>query len=394
MRRSDSSVYRACLDESLDVLRTIEFIKVATAYKQANQGVDPNYNAYKDIHNLPGIIRSLRYTSTAGSAPGAPTENGVFKTSYSYAAPHDGHANYRTLELQVTPNFQFDLNNFKISNGQITFGDDTFTVHDISGYYTVTGYKKMKDGWEQEPVLELMEDSVYQVVKPYTETQTLTFPGLFRGFRVRLVDKPNEAYYYSIGCSIQSITIPKYMTTLGEYCFYNASNLQSITIQADIVELPAYCFAYTSSLTNFTLPKSVKIIKHDCFSHSHIAYNTVLDLSSKALTTIEDRAFEYCQMGGVTIGSTVTSIGESAFAMCERLSVITFECVHPPVLDTDVTGNATSFYKVAPGGHINIPSNASVDEWVAWMSSEAGAYSHLSDYNWTIYQNGEQVWPE
>lgn len=394
MKRSDSSIYRVCLDESLNVLRTIEFIKTAVAYKQANQGVDPDYSAYKNIRNLPGIVRSLRYNSTSGYAPGAQTDDGTLRTSYSFDAPHDGNAPYTKLSLEVTPTFQFDLTNFKIMNGQVYFGTDTFNVHDISGYYTITGIKKMKEGYEQQPVLEVSEHGEYVEVKPYEETQELTLPGLFRGFRVRLVDKPLEAYYYSIGCSIQSITIPKYMTTLGEYCFYNATNLESINIQADITELPAFCFGYTTSLNNFTLPRSVRVIKHDCFTHSRVGYGTILDLSSKGLVTIEARAFEYAQLTGLTIGSNVTSIGESAFAMCNNLSIITFECLHPPVLETDVTGNATSFYRVAPIGHINIPSNASVSEWADWMSSDPGPYSHLADYNWSIYQNGQKVWPE
>ena len=143
---------------------------------------------------------------------------------------------------------------------------------------------------------------------------------------------------------IKEYTIPTSVTKIGVGVFYGCDNLKNITIPKSVTKILAYAFdGYTGSLvvncnipaaesgsegafyggdfTSVTIGNSVTAIGnyafYDCSSLTSV---TIGD----SVTTIGESAFEFCSnLTSVTIGDSVTTIGESAFWECSSLTSVT-----------------------------------------------------------------------
>ncbi len=105
-----------------------------------------------------------------------------------------------------------------------------------------------------------------------------------------------RAFYYC--SSLESVTIPNSVTSMGNYAFNNCRNLTSVTIGNNVTSIGNNAFSYCTSLTSVTIPDSV--------------------------TSIGNSAFADCsKLASVTIGNSVTSIGNSAFVNCSILESVT-----------------------------------------------------------------------
>ena len=170
------------------------------------------------------------------------------------------------------------------------------------------------------------------------------------------------------GCSgLTSVTIGNSVTSIGNYAFSGCSGLTSITIPDSVTSIENFAFDGCSGLTCVTIPESVKVIgKHafyGCTSLTKIFYNAVsvkdlLDYNGKDqyghIKYIYYEAFYNAGNNGsgitvvfgdnvqtipaclfyvsdsryrpnitsVTIGDSVTSIGDSAFSGCSRLTKV------------------------------------------------------------------------
>ena len=103
------------------------------------------------------------------------------------------------------------------------------------------------------------------------------------------------------GCSyLRNILFSPYTTSISPYAFYNIMNVSGqlcdITFPSGLVEIGEYAF-------------------------SHCTYLRQVDFSNCTnLTTIDDNAFSNCsQLTNLTLPSTLTYLGNSAFYDCERL---------------------------------------------------------------------------
>ena len=98
--------------------------------------------------------------------------------------------------------------------------------------------------------------------------------------------------------SLQSITIPDSVTSIGDWAFSECSSLHSVTIPDSVTSIGRYAFESCKSLQSVTIPDSV--------------------------TSIGDWAFLGCKsLQSVTIPDSVTSIGNGAFNGCESLQSVT-----------------------------------------------------------------------
>ena len=133
------------------------------------------------------------------------------------------------------------------------------------------------------------------------------------------------------GCYSGSVTIPSSVT-------YNGKTYQ-------VTGISDGAFLLCPQLTSVTIPTSVTRIGVSAFEESTGLTSITIPNS---VTTISERAFRKCKgLASATIGSGVTSIGDDAFWGCDVLRNVTCLAITPPamegeeVFDVDTYSNAT-----------------------------------------------------
>ena len=175
-----------------------------------------------------------------------------------------------------------------------------------------------------------------------------------------------------------SVTIPKGVTSIGEYAFYGCSGLISVTIPESVTSIGDGAFSGCSGLTSVTIPESVTSIGGSAFRGCSGLTSVTIP---ESVTSIGYEAFRGCSgLTSVTIPEGVTSIGSYAFRECYGLTSVTIpESVATSIGDgAFISLSETAFVKVVIDDIDSWLTKAFVSKW------PYGGQMHL-------YLNGEEI---
>ena len=167
---------------------------------------------------------------------------------------------------------------------------------------------------------------------------------------------PSIGYYAFEGSNLTSVTIPKFVTTIGKYAFASCTSLKTIQVEGG---------------------NTVYDSRNNCNAIIETASNTIIQgcmttVIPNSITTIVDGAFYGCEgLTSVKIPNSVTSIGNQAFYGCHLISVIS-KMENPCSIDGacfhyDVFNNATLY---VPKG--TKEEYESTDYWNKFQNIEEG----------------------
>ena len=124
-----------------------------------------------------------------------------------------------------------------------------------------------------------------------------------------------------------------YVTSIGEYAFYNCSGLTSVYIPNSVTSIGRCAFDGCTDLTSVTIPNSI--------------------------TSIGSYAFDGCtDLTSVTIPNSITSLGNGTFYNCSGLSTIYTYATTPPTLGSNCFyGVPSTVMVVVPCGTSQVYAN-------------------------------------
>ena len=200
---------------------------------------------------------------------------------------------------------------------------------------------------------------------------------------------------------LKSVTIGNSVTSIGDYAFQNCSSLTSITIPNSVTSIGEWAFSYCSSLKSVTIPNSVTSIGEGAFDDCTSLKDLRIEDGKTTLSIYEfyDCQIETLYLGrninyksgslygyspfngntklkSVTIGNSVTSIGDYAFGWCDGLTSVT------------IGNSVTSIGNRAFDGCSSLTS-VYINDLVAWCNMELGSWSNPLNYAREFYLNGE-----
>ncbi len=126
-------------------------------------------------------------------------------------------------------------------------------------------------------------------------------------------------YAFHLCTSLSSVSIPSSVTSIGKGAFTTCTSLTSVTLPSGITQIQNLMFEKCASLTSINIPSGVTTIGEDAFLDSGLTSVSI----PGSVTTIGKGAFSGCSLTSVSIPGSVTNLGTSAFSRCSALRTVT-----------------------------------------------------------------------
>lgn len=189
-------------------------------------------------------------------------------------------------------------------------------------------------------------------------------------FEKDLDEIPTNMFYFQ---SVESVSLPSSITTIGESAFGQCTKLNSINLPDGLTSIKSNAFSNTQKLREIILPNTLVTIGDGAFSGASLM-SLVLPNS---VTALPIDTFNGCYFSEIIIPSSITSIGDGCFAYCRYLHSITFNTNEPPFIDIYAFNNVGVWEREKPKV-IYIPQGANIE---AYQNSECAT---LLANGWTI----------
>ncbi|MBQ8163668.1 MAG: leucine-rich repeat protein [Clostridia bacterium] len=122
------------------------------------------------------------------------------------------------------------------------------------------------------------------------------------------------SYAFSGCTALKNITVPNNVTSIGDYAFNSCTSLEKITLSKNLTSVSNSAFNGCASIKEATIP---------VVAISALPKTKLQALTINSGTEIPASAYEGCtSLKNVTIGDTVTSIGNGAFYDCASLESV------------------------------------------------------------------------
>lgn len=142
--------------------------------------------------------------------------------------------------------------------------------------------------------------------------------------------------------ALTEVTIPTSVSEIHASAFEGCTNLRSVNMPNSVTSISSCTFKNCSNLQKIGLPQSLNAINGETFSG---CTNLTEIFLPEGLTTIGKSAFDCCPLYSLTIPSTVTKIGESAFMNCQSLKSVSLSPTKLSI-GKDAFGNCFQLKKV------------------------------------------------
>ncbi len=143
----------------------------------------------------------------------------------------------------------------------------------------------------------------------YSGSITIPSTVIYDGTTYNVTSIGSTAFYKCSG--LTSITIPNSVTSIGDGAFSGCSGLTSITIPNSVTSIGYDAFSGCTGLTSVTIPNSVTTIESSAFNKCSALKN--IEIPNSVTTIESFAFYGCKKLTSVTIPNSVTSIGERAF---------------------------------------------------------------------------------
>lgn len=187
------------------------------------------------------------------------------------------------------------------------------------------------------------------------------------------------------GSAVTSVSMPEGITSIGFEAFSGCQNLESVALPESLTTLDYDAFNSCQSLKTIKIPSGVTAIPGSCFYCCSSLESVTIP---EGVMTIGEYAFCGCNHKELTLPSTITMIGRSAFVSNNRFQSITCNATTPPSLGENVFGyNAFATVKVPLS---SIAAYRQAEGWKVFTNYSGGEVA-ADGITYRIDENGAMV---